>query len=63
MTFGQHWRKTAALIRMEIPADKQPIFDFLESEGFRFCVHFGIDNATAVAVAHWNKTVHTRTIH
>jgi hypothetical protein len=61
--FGKEWRETVRLIRMEIPVDKEPIFDFLESEGLRFCVHFGIDNALAVAVAHWNATVHKRTIH
>lgn len=62
-TMGPQWRKTAELISMKVPAWKAEIFDFLESEGFRFCVHFGIENCEQVARKHWQSVKHKRVIH
>jgi hypothetical protein len=61
--FGQHWRRTAELIQLDVPTWKRPIFDFLESEGFKFCVDFGLDNAVEKARAHWDSVKGKRTIH
>lgn len=63
MKTRSRWREVAELLALDIPEDRHDVFDFLETEGFRFCVNFGVNNALAVAVAHWNATSHTRTIH
>jgi hypothetical protein len=58
-----HWREVSRLIQIPVPEYLHPIFDFLESEGLRFCVDFGTENARRVARNHWDAVKHTRTIH
>ena len=53
--WGSDWRATAALIGIDVPAWKHGAFDYLESEGLRFCTHFGLDNAIDIAREHWRK--------
>lgn len=50
------WRELARLISLRVYGTKRRrAFDYLESRGLRFCVHFGTDNAIAVAREHWRK--------
>lgn len=61
--FGSHWRGMAALMKLDVPLWKQPIFDFLESEGLRFCIDFGTVNAEQKARDLWATVKHQHVIH
>lgn len=50
-----NWRQSAALIGLELPSWKAHVFDYLETNGFRFLVDFGTDNAIEKARAHWRS--------
>lgn len=47
------WRYMARLIGVDVPLCKQPIFDYLERAGMRFCYDFGLNNCQEIARAHW----------
>lgn len=47
------WRRIAALLSLDVPMWKAHALDYLEAQGFRFCVDFGTDNALEKARAHW----------
>lgn len=43
------WRVTAHLLDLKVPPLTAHAFDYLESKGLRFCVHFGTKNAIDLA--------------
>jgi hypothetical protein len=47
------WRDIAQQIGLQVPNWKAHVLDYLEANGFRFCVDFGTDNAVEKAREHW----------
>lgn len=47
------WRDVAKSIGLSVEGAVARAFDYLESQGQRFCVHFGTDNAIEKAREHW----------
>lgn len=49
------WRETARLLGLRVTGWRARAFDYLESNGLRFCAHFGTDNAVEIARKHWRE--------
>ena len=50
-------------LQFDVPIWKHGVFDYLESEGLRFCCDFGTENACEMARARWAARKHTTTMH
>lgn len=51
------WRHTAKLLKLQLDPLTVYAFDYLEAQGWRFCVHFGTKNAVERAQDEWLKTM------
>lgn len=49
------WRHTVSMLGVRIDSLTAFAFDCLESQGWRFCVHFGVLNAVEKAQDEWLK--------
>lgn len=49
------WRYMARLLGLNVPPWKAHALDYLEANGFRFCVDFGTENAVELARKHWRE--------
>lgn len=47
------WKLTADLLGLRVDGVLRYAFDYLESNGLRFCVDFGTANAVKMATDHW----------
>jgi hypothetical protein len=47
------WRATARSIGLTVEGVLAYAFDYLETNGLRFCVDFGTENAIQKATDHW----------